>query len=547
MNILHIGKFYPPFHGGMEHYLCDLARQQAKQGHRVTVLVHNHQWRLLTAAHAAEHMDGVEVIRLRSFRPILFAPLMVGLNRQLRQLLKDQAPDVVHLHWPNPSLFLLLLNKSLKNIPWVIGWHSDMVTQNSKWLMKGLYRIIRPLESRLIHQAASLVVSTQAYADHSPQLTRHADKTHVIPLGLNTKDIQAMDETQQAESQTWAAQQWRDDQFKLFHLGRLTFYKNQKMLIDAMTLIQQGQLLIAGEGQLETDLQQQINRLQLAKRVRLLGRQSWSRVHALFQSCDVFCMASHDRAESFGVVLLEAMYHQKIILVPDTVGSGMRWLADHYAKGFVYQVNNPQDFALKIAHIKDNYAEITNRSGQFPFDIETIAEKNGSALFNNLKQEIIMNHHFKLVCVTFIAMMLMACQNQEAAQPTDDSEVNSETVVDKDDQVAYQKDPMAKDVVKKHSELLDKYATFKLVSDLSHLSEQQRAMLPLLVEAAQIMDGLFWLQSYGPKKAFLDGISDQRLRKFADINYGPWDRLDGDQPFLPGYEAKFPGDQFLPG
>ncbi len=136
-------------------------------------------------------------------------------------------------------------------------------------------------------------------------------------------------------------------------------------------------------------------------------------------------------------------------------------------------------------------------------------------------------------------MLVSACQN--------DTTSSEQQVPEKPPQeVAYQVDPKPEPVKKDHQQLLNKYATFRLTTDLSHLSDQQRQILPLLIEAAKIMDELFWLQSYGPKAPFLAGIEHQRLRKFADINYGPWDRLDGDKAFLPGFGEKSLGANFYP-
>ncbi len=94
--------------------------------------------------------------------------------------------------------------------------------------------------------------------------------------------------------------------------------------------------------------------------------------------------------------------------------------------------------------------------------------------------------------------------------------------------------------------LLAKYTTVDLTADLSNLSEAQRRMLPLLIEAARAMDEVFWLQAFGDKEALLDGIDDPDLKRFVVINYGPWDRLAGDEPFLPGVASKPPGANFYP-
>ena len=91
------------------------------------------------------------------------------------------------------------------------------------------------------------------------------------------------------------------------------------------------------------------------------------------------------------------------------------------------------------------------------------------------------------------------------------------------------------------------YAEFTLTADLSYYTENQREMVRLLVRAAQIMDELFWKQAYGnDHEAWLASIADPELRLFARQNYGPWDRLDGDKPFISGVDAKPPGANFYP-
>lgn len=92
---------------------------------------------------------------------------------------------------------------------------------------------------------------------------------------------------------------------------------------------------------------------------------------------------------------------------------------------------------------------------------------------------------------------------------------------------------------------LDKYATVELTADLSRLSDAERQMIPLLIEAAKQMDAIFWKQAYGEAE-LLSEIGDPAARKYASINYGPWDRLEGDEPFLEGVGSKPPGANFYP-
>ncbi len=91
------------------------------------------------------------------------------------------------------------------------------------------------------------------------------------------------------------------------------------------------------------------------------------------------------------------------------------------------------------------------------------------------------------------------------------------------------------------------YADFELTADLSALTDNQREMIKLLVDASQIMDELFWRQAYGDDyEAWLETLADPKTRRFAEINYGPWDRLDGDKPFIDGVGAKPLGANFYP-
>ncbi len=90
------------------------------------------------------------------------------------------------------------------------------------------------------------------------------------------------------------------------------------------------------------------------------------------------------------------------------------------------------------------------------------------------------------------------------------------------------------------------YAPVALKTDISKLSENEKKLIPLLIEAAKIMDELFWKQAYGDKEALLSAITDTRTKKFIEINYGPWDRLKDNRPFIEGVGEKPKGANFYP-
>jgi len=139
-------------------------------------------------------------------------------------------------------------------------------------------------------------------------------------------------------------------------------------------------------------------------------------------------------------------------------------------------------------------------------------------------------HLPRLALAITLALGLVACQPGGEAP----SATGSDTTADA---TAAQADIKAK---------VDAYAEVELKADLSHLAEGDREAIRLLLQAGEIMDDLFWEQVYGNKDLLFAGVSDRATRRFIEINYGPWDRLDGDKPFVDGVGPRPPGARFYP-
>ena len=92
----------------------------------------------------------------------------------------------------------------------------------------------------------------------------------------------------------------------------------------------------------------------------------------------------------------------------------------------------------------------------------------------------------------------------------------------------------------------NEFTPFKLTTDLSILSLSERKMIPLLLEAASLMDDIFWKQAYGDKNELMGKTTDAALLKFLQINYGPWERLNSNTPFVAGFGEKPKGARFYP-
>jgi uncharacterized protein YcfL len=93
---------------------------------------------------------------------------------------------------------------------------------------------------------------------------------------------------------------------------------------------------------------------------------------------------------------------------------------------------------------------------------------------------------------------------------------------------------------------VEQFAVVDLKTDLSQLSDNQKKMLTILFEVADVMEELFWKDAFGDKQELMNQIEDKHTKTFAEIMYGPWDRLNGNKPFVEGYGEKPAGSNYYP-
>lgn len=93
---------------------------------------------------------------------------------------------------------------------------------------------------------------------------------------------------------------------------------------------------------------------------------------------------------------------------------------------------------------------------------------------------------------------------------------------------------------------VEEYAQVELKSDLVNgLNDKEKELVKIFFQVGEITDDLFWKQTFGDKSV-LDTLTDSYAKKFAMIQYGAWDRLDNNKPFLPGYGEKLDVCNYYP-
>mgnify|MGYP000150240532 CR=1 FL=1 len=188
LKILHIGKYFSPFNGGLENYMRDAMVALGRRGVECAALVHDHTLSLKTSFEVF-NVDGqrFQVVRVARWVKLLFTPISPGFPRHLRRLIKTFKPDILHLHLPNPSVFWALLLPSARRIPWLVHWHSDVITTSQNWQMKLFYRLYQPFERAVLRRARAIVATSLPYRDSSLPLQAWLDKCHVVPLGVGVE------------------------------------------------------------------------------------------------------------------------------------------------------------------------------------------------------------------------------------------------------------------------------------------------------------------------------------------------------------------------
>jgi len=288
MTVTQIGKFYPPYRGGMETHLETLS-QELRKTTDVKVLVANDCWKTTETI-----QDGVPVTRLGTCCSISSAPVCPSLVTRLR----NDDSDIVHIHLPNPTAIVAYLASSHRG-HLVLTYHSDVVRQ------KHLERAFRPILLNAIRRSSAVICSSPNYIESSPILREFRHLCRVIPLGIRVESFDRYDPA--------AVDRIRREHGPAIVLavGRLVYYKGLEYLIRAMSTVD-AKLLIIGCGPLREQLEKEVERLGFESRVTLMGE--IDDIVPYYHAADVFVLPSIARTEAFGIVQLEAMACSKPVI-----------------------------------------------------------------------------------------------------------------------------------------------------------------------------------------------------------------------------------------
>ena len=374
MRVLHLGKYYPPFAGGIEHFLADLLPALQTQGVAAAAVVHDEQ--PFRRSPLPDPADPLPIYRAPCHGRLLYAPISPTFPLWLNRAIRAFQPDLLHLHLPNTTAFWALALPAARRVPWVIHWHADVVASLIDRRLALAYRLYRPLEQRLLATSRAIIATSPPYLDASAALAPWRDRCRIIPLGLNPARIPEPDPAarQRAEALWGKTSTGGERAFRILAVGRLTYYKGHETLIRAATGLPDSRVLIVGTGERRTRLEGLIQSLALSGRVSVPGFQPEADLNALLVSCDVLCLPSLERTEAFGLVLLEAMRFGKPVVVSAIPGSGTGWVVQRAGHGLLVPPGDPVPLAAALRELQ---ADPARRAGLGLAGVTALQEQFG--------------------------------------------------------------------------------------------------------------------------------------------------------------------------
>lgn len=360
LKVLHIGKYYPPFLGGIEKVNFDLVETLNQVGVETDVFCFNHEpgGNISTEGYMI-HRTGVWITKFST-------PISFSIFKDLRKIYRNY--DIIHIHMPNPTAAIAFQFLPFKG-KIVLHWHLDIVKQK---IVKIGYK---SFQTHILKKADAIIATSPDYLENSKDLKPYLNKCHVIPLGIDDSYL-----IENLDYREKLALEYKNKKM-IFSLGRLIYYKGFEYLIDAAKYLDEDTIiLIGGIGVLKVKLQKQIDDNNLQDRVKLIGKVPAAELAEYYIRADVFCLPSIERSEAFGIVLLEAMACG-CSLISTAMGSGTSWVNSHEETGLVVPAKDSEELAKAIKLIteskdlKQKFAQNARIRFQQNFKLEQMTQK----------------------------------------------------------------------------------------------------------------------------------------------------------------------------
>ncbi len=337
MKIAHIISTFPPYKGGMGNVVYYSAREMARLGHTNVIFTPDYDKK--NPAHEVLE-ENLEVVRLSSFFSLGNAAVLPSLIWRIRGF------DIVHLHYPfYGSGEMVLLGLLFTRAKFMVHYHMDTVGKGLKGLIFRIYSFfVLPI---IVRCARLITCASIDYVKHSEikdYYNSHTSKFFQTPFGVDTNQFFPGEKSKTP--------------IILFvgGLDRQHNFKGVEQLIDAFALIVKDypstRLYIVGKGDLEDYYRGRIAANHLGEKAKIMNSVSDTELAEFFKTAWVTVLPSTNRAEAFGLVLLESLASGTAVVASNL--AGVRNVFQNGEQGYLVRVGDVADLAQKLQKIASN-------------------------------------------------------------------------------------------------------------------------------------------------------------------------------------------------
>jgi len=280
-----------------------------------------------------EVMDGARITRVASFGTWASQPVCPSLP----WVLAGRSESMVHLHLPNPWAAQAYLMSGHQG-KLIVTHHADTLGRAH------LRRFTDPFVRQVMKRAAAIIITSKRYLESSDELVGFHDKCRIVPLGIDVEEfnVESLPEVQAIRAKYGPR--------LIVAVGRLVPYKGFDVLLQAMKKID-ATLLLIGSGPLQKELETTIEKLGIADKAHLLGHVKDTAPY--YKAAQMLVLSSVSRAESFGLVQLEAMA-AGIPVVNTEIDSGVPEVSPNGVTGITVPPRDPEALAHAVRVLLDD-------------------------------------------------------------------------------------------------------------------------------------------------------------------------------------------------
>ncbi len=300
MKIAVVAPYFYPRIGGLENYALGIAKGLRENGHEVLVITSNDTSR----KRIEESIDGIRVIRLAPLLVLSNTPVHPLWYFQIKAIFRQEKPDVILGHTPVPFIADMAA-RAAGRTPFVLTYHNDL-SKDNKILKMAASLFWHLLGKGTLRRAGRIVATSQFYADSSPYLRPFADKTVIIPPGVDASRFNTRVDASAVKHK------FIGKQIVLFvgSLSRTHAHKGLDLLINSVAGLRRDNpslhLVVVGQGNNLESYRRQAQLLGIQGDVTFTGFVTDDDLPAYYASAAAFVLPSTNPAEGFGMVLLEA-------------------------------------------------------------------------------------------------------------------------------------------------------------------------------------------------------------------------------------------------